>query len=198
MRSIVLALALVAPPAAAQTLSGAEAERLLFPARGIAVAISSAVGEAERRVLEVMPAEAQKAGQGFRYYGSIAFSPSDGLQSDSIRGAFNFHDIATADAAALAACESAKSNGAEDCIVGARILPTGWERRPLQLSQEATDALRRVYLRARGPKAFAVSRSNGAWALARGDEAASDAMAACNENAAASGRAQDCSLAVVD
>ena len=89
MRAAILALVLAAAagPAAAQAISGDAAERQLFPTRGVQIAVSRSLSEQERAIVRELVKEADRTGQSFRYYGSIAYSPSDGMTGQSIRGA---------------------------------------------------------------------------------------------------------------
>ncbi len=184
--------------AAAQAVGGREAARQLFPVRGIGVAVSSELDPSQQAVVRAMAAAAEQQGQSFRYYGAIAFSPGAGLQSSSLQGAFNFHGIDAAEGAALAACEAEKEPGAGPCLVAGRILPRGWEARPLQLSFDATNAFRQVYGRGGGSRALAISDATGAWAIGRGGDAEDEALASCNRDALARGRLSDCRIAVAD
>jgi hypothetical protein len=111
------------------------------------------------------------------YYGAMAIAPDAGLEAATTSLAANYHDEANARAAALAACESSRTSGA-DCIVAMVIRPAGWQPgSALQLSTEAAAALRSDYRRlARRSRAMAISPGTGQWGVGAGREAA---IAAC-------------------
>lgn len=120
------------------------------------------------------------------YYGAMAIAPDEGLQAATTSLAANYHDEDNARAAALAACESQRSGGAE-CVVVLAIRPEGYEPgRALQLSSEATQALRRDYRQLpRSRRALATSAETGQWGVGEGRDAA---LAACG--------AEDCEVVV--
>lgn len=199
MRLMMLAALLAASGSAtAQTVDEDAAARQLFSPRGIQLAVSQSLSEFERAVVGEMVKEADRTGQTFRYYGSIAYSPSEGLQSESLQGAFNFHSTAAADHAAVDACDAARPSGSQACQVAAQILPRGFEPGRVQLSYDATNAFRSTYKRVRGEKAFAVSERTGAWRMAEGSSAAATAIALCNDDAAAMGGPADCTTPIAD
>jgi len=111
------------------------------------------------------------------YYAAMAIAPGEGIAAATTSLAANYHDVDNARAAALSACEAARSGGPR-CVVVMEIRPQGWqEGRPLQLSSEATAALRAEYRRlARRTRAMATSASTGQWGVGEGREAA---IAAC-------------------
>lgn len=175
------ALALLTLPATAQTVPDqAEAKRQIFDTRGATVAIVAHpfLSDADVATLRALPDVAQ-----LKYYGAMAANPADGLQSERTRGAFNFHSIETARAAAVAGCGAG-------CVVVAEIRPRGYQDgRALTLNQDASGAVDGRDFRRAGPDAaLAISRSTGAWGLGDGAQAA---IATC----AAAG-ARDCELAV--
>ena len=200
MRAAILAalLAAAAVPAAAQGIGGDAAEAQLFPTRGIQLAVSRSLTERERAIVSAMVKEADRTRQSFRYYGSIAYSPSEGLTSESLQGAFNFHSTAAADRAAVAACNTARSGGSAPCQVAAQILPRGYQPGRLQLSFDATNAFGSTFRRIRGERAFAVSEGTGAWQMAEGSGAAAAAVALCNRSATEMGGAADCAAVITD
>jgi hypothetical protein len=114
------------------------------------------------------------------YYAAMAIHPPSGLASERTSLAANYHDEDNARAAALAAC-------GEECVVVMVIRPAGWEPgRPLQLSAEATAALRGEYRALpRRARALAISPATGQWGVGDSREAA---IAACG--------APDCRAAV--
>ena len=182
MRRPTLALlaTLLAGPAAAQALPDRDAAvAQLFDARGVVVSIQrhAFLSDADVATLGALPKVAE-----LKYYGAMAAHPSEGLQAARTRGAFNFHSVETARAAALAGCGAG-------CVVVADILPRGHAPgRALTLNQDATAAVSGRAGRRAGPEAaLAASRSTGAWGLGKGGAAA---LAAC----AAEG-AGDCTLA---
>lgn len=180
--AVTLAAALVPAaiaPAAAQVVPDRDAARAqLFDARRTQVAIvrHPFLTEADVAALQALPQAAQ-----LNYYGALAVDPKLGLQSESARGAFNFHSPEAARAAALAGCGPA-------CVVVAEIRPRDFaEGRALTLNQDASRAVEGRSL-GRGGGTLAISPSTGAWGL--GDGAAA-AVASC---AAAGG--PDCRVAV--
>ena len=196
--AIAAVAALLAGQAQAQPVEGGTARAQLFSPEGVAVAVSGELTEMQRSIVQAMASEAGRAGRDFSYYGSIAFSPSDGLQSRTLQGAFNFHSPGAADRAALAACAAQRPDDSASCIVAGRILPQGWEARDLQMSQAATRDFEEVYLPAEPPKAFAISRETGSWAVARGASAAAEAERRCNDNAEAKGAPRDCATVIAE
>ena len=94
--------------------------------------------------------------------------------------------------AALAGCDAARKGNAP-CVIVALVRPKGWEARPIQMSADATEAFRKNY-GGRGA-ALAVSASTGTWGMAKGDNAAVAAIAAC---AAKLTDVKDCSVIVAD
>lgn len=200
MRQTLIAMALVTAgtAAAAQPVGQMQAERQLPPTRGLALALSNQLSEQERAVVRAMVREADRTQQSFRYHGSIAYSPSEGLTSESLQGAFNFHSVQAADRAALAACNAARKRGSARCQVAAQVLPQGYRPGGPQLSYDATAAFRSTYRSIPGEKALAVSERTGAWRIARGGNAAAAAVAACNQVARDRGGRADCVAVVAD
>lgn len=122
------------------------------------------------------------------YYGAIAISPGDGLMSEATVAAANYHDTTAAQSVALAECD-AKKTKPPPCVIAALIRPEGYEVRALQLSVDATAALRKDFPGNDG--ALAISAQTGAWGLGKGADAA---ITAC----AAKGGATDCAVVVQD
>jgi hypothetical protein len=149
----------------------------------------------DRTILRmVVDLSASQMRQPLYWYSSIAYSPSTGLTTEpGPVAAANHHGVAAADRAALAACNAAQARGAAPCVIGARVLPRGYEARPLELSFGATSAFRDTYRRARGEKAMAISPASGQFAIATGQGAAEEALARCN---ALSQGAGDCLVAI--
>lgn len=201
MRSAVLCvvIAAIASPGAAQSVNGDAARQQIYPTRGVQVAVSRSLSAEERAIVQELVKEADRTGQGFRYYGSIAYSPSEGMTGQSIRGAFNYHSTDAADSAAVASCNAAGGRGG--CQVAAHILPRGYEPGRMQLSYDATNAFRSTYRRVRGAKALAISPGTGAWKMAEGNDTAdatTTAVELCNQDAARMGGRTDCTAVVVD
>lgn len=190
MRPALLALALLVGGAAAAPAQGvpdqAAAKRLLFPARGAQIAVTrhAFLTEIDLAALRELPRVAQ-----LKYYGALAAAPDAGFQSETTRGAFNFHSTASARAAALAECDAARAGGAP-CVVVADILPRRYQAgRSLTLNQDATAAVAgRDFRRAGSDAVLAISPATGAWGLGDGPAAA---VASC-----AAGGARDCEPAV--
>ena len=195
MRLLSILAVLAAAPAAAEPVTGAEARDLLFGLRGQTVAVSAGLSELDKTILEmVIDLSAKQMRQPLYWYSSIAYSPSTGLTTEpGPVAAANHHGVAAADRAALAACNAAQARGAAPCVIGARVLPRGYQPRPLELSFGATTAFRDTYRRARGEKAMAISPVSGQFAIATGAGAAEAALAQCN---ALSQGAGDCVVAI--
>ncbi|MDF0600063.1 5-aminolevulic acid synthase [Psychromarinibacter sp. C21-152] len=185
-----LAAALVLPAlAAAQPIDGETAAPMLFgDAVSVAVNPGAGLNEKDAEIVDILVRS-----NDFSYYGAIAFSPEEGLMSESLQGAFNFHDVQTASRAALAACSQAKQPGTEACVVAAQLFPRGYQPRTFQLSQDATAAFA-DYAESDGPKAIALSASTGAYGIGTGGDAQAQAVAECNAQAGA----RDCRIAVAD
>lgn len=193
MRPVLLSLAaaLVVPGlAAAQAITGETAKPMLFSATGVNVAVNPGAGlnEKDAEVLDILVKT-----NDFKYYGAIAFSPDQGLMSESLQGAFNFHDIQAASRAALTACTRAKARGSAACVVAAQIFPRGYTSRSFQLSQDATAAFDN-YESVSEDKAIALSRATGAYGIGTGSDAEAEAVSKCNANA----NTRDCRIVVRD
>jgi hypothetical protein len=195
MRVIFVLAALAAAPAAAEPVSSAAAEDLLFGLRGQAIAVAPDLSETDQAILRmVIDLSAERMRQPLYWYSSIAYSPDNGLTQDpGPVAAANHHGVAAADRAALAACDAARPRGTRPCVIGARVLPRGYEPRPLELSFGATTAFRETYRRARGEKAMAISPGTGQFAIATGAGAADAALARCNGLSQGAG---DCLVAI--
>ncbi len=107
------------------------------------------------------------------YYAAMAIAPGEGLAAETTALAANYHDEDNAREAALAACNAARQGGAE-CVVVLVIRPRGWEpERSLQLSTDATAALRTDYRRLpRQSRAMAISPETGQWGIGESHDAA--------------------------
>ena len=184
--------ALAAAPAAAQIQNGSAAEGQLFPTRGYAVQLNGSLSKGDQATVKALiPLMAEQMGQGVKYYATIAYSPDDGLVSEALQGALNYHSTQAADAAAIGACNRARK-GNRSCQIAARVLPKGYQSRALTLSLDATAAFNRTYQRKRRSKSFAVSTLTGAWGMGDSDSAA---IASCARTAE---RASDCAVVIRD
>lgn len=190
MKTVLLAFLVLAAavPAAADPIDGKAAKAELYDGAKVEVVVPDLpfLSQKDASVLKM-------ALGGQQYYGAVAVPAGEGLTSQAGAAVMNFHDVETAKAKALAACE-AKRSGGKPCAIVAEIRPEGWQAGRFQLSAEATAAFESEYLKARKPKAFAVSAETGLWGFARGKDAAAAAIADC----AAKGPATDCSVAVED
>ncbi len=187
-----IGLCLLATAAAGQTFDERSARAEMFSTKGYGIQVSGGLSEKDRATVQALiPIMGKETGQGVRYYTSIAYAPDQGLVSEALQGAVNFHSPSAADAAALAACETNRRGG-RPCAIAARVVPKNYERRALTLSVDATEALQGDYRRSRSPKALAISPTSGAWGIGRGDQAA---IAACADNKE---RPRDCRVVVRD
>jgi hypothetical protein len=189
-----LAAILLCPLAvSAQTFTTDQAEDLIFGTRGSAIAVSGALSATDQEIVKkTLELLEQQINGPVKYYAAIAYSPDEGLLTEALQSAMNYHSIAAADAAAIAACNAARTAGTAPCQIAARVLPRGYEQRALSVSYDASAAFTKAYRRAKGPKAFAISDSTGAYAIGAGAEAA---VAACQAGPQAPG---DCRVVIVD
>lgn len=191
MRGIlVLSVALFATGAAwAEPLGGKEARKLMFSVKGAQVDVMDEdfLSDSDRDILT-------QVGAAQFYYGAIAMSPSEGLMSQSLVAAANFHDVENARTVALEGCNERRESGSKKCVVVAEIRPKGYESRDLELSVGATEALGKDYRKGRGSKALAVSASTGKYSVSKGEEASEEAILACE----ALSSAEDCTIVVQD
>ncbi|WP_224823489.1 5-aminolevulic acid synthase [Cognatishimia sp. MH4019] len=179
------ALALIAGAALAAPLTGKDARKALFkPGPVEIVVLDLPFLSAEDKAVLGQIAQQQK------YYGAIAFAPEDGLLSESLTGAFNFHDVTAARAAAIKGCKAQRTSD-NACEVVAELRPKGWEGgRALSLSGDATEAFGSEYRKAKSPKAMAVSPSTGLFAVATDPAAPGTATSQCEVLA----QAGDCTV----
>jgi hypothetical protein len=178
---------LAASGALAQPIGGAEARKAIWPAKaGLAI-----VERPHAKLPQDQARLLASVALGQPYYGAIAFSPDEGIMVEATVAAVNHHSVEAAEAAALRDC-NARKKGAAPCAVAVVLQPEGWQARPFQLSQSASEALRKDYGR-NGPRAMAVSASTGAYGLGAGEGAAEAAVAAC-----AGAGATDCAVVVQD
>ena len=165
----------IAAPALAQELPNLrEARRLVFAEDGAVegeVNPHDSLSETDVAILNQL-VETQA------YYAAIAIAPEMGLASEATIAAANYHDEANARTAALAACNEARTSGPA-CVVVLVIRPEGWEPdRPLQLSTDATAALRGDFRRLGRNRVMAISDTTGQWGI--GSDL-TEALAACGE-----------------
>lgn len=189
-RTIIAAvMGVVAQGASAQTaLTAAQARDQLFDGGGSVLVVQDAatfLSETDRATLRAMPRVAE-----LKYYGALAAAPASGLTSDATTGAFNFHSVAEARAAALRGCEARRAGGPA-CQIVADVVPRGYRPgRAASLNQDATGAVQGRSL-ARSGGHLAASASTGAWGLGADDRAA---VSACRQG----GGAADCTVVVRD
>mgnify|MGYP001793008208 FL=1 len=179
------AVVLIANAANGQTITAADAEQALFDPGPVEIAVLDLpfLSAEDKDVLGQIAMQQ-------KYYGAIAFAPDDGLLSESLMGAFNYHDMTEARAAALKGCEAQRA-GATPCAVVVELRPQGWEAgRALSLSGDATEAFNSQYSKAKGPKAMAISPSTGLFAVASDPAASGTATSACE----ALSQAGDCTV----
>jgi len=183
-------------PAVAEPIDGKAARKMLFSPNGAEVTLrdESGLSETNRALLKsVLEAEAASKG----YYGVAVISPDeDLLKSEATVALANYHSVEEAAEAALSICNEKRSGEAE-CVVAAEIRPKKWEAREISLSREATEAFRSDYRKGQGPKALAISRATGQWAIFKGENAVFAAKIQCNEKAGAQGKA-DCETVIAD
>lgn len=177
-------------PASAAPLKGTDAQAMLFSGEGVKVAINQGAGlsETDAKTLRILVES-----NGFNYYGAIAFSPDDGIMSESLQGAFNYHDVNNASRVAIAACNAAKKPASRPCIVGAQVFPSGYKPGRFQISQAATAEFGR-YLQTEGARALAISASTGGFGFGAGASAEAAALQACRKEA----KRNDCRVVVKD
>lgn len=185
-----LATALVALPALADPVAGAEARAQLFHPEHVEVVRYDAEGLSDQEV-QILASVAQ----GQKYYAAVAFAPADGLMSEATVMAANHHTVAAARTAALAECEERRS-AADRCVIVLEVRPAGWQARDLQLSADATAAFDNEYPMRGGESALAVSPESGLWGIGSGTNAAADALATCAQ--AGDAPAGDCVVVIAN
>ncbi len=192
MKRLVLMLALVvAGPLSAQTTNTAGANSQLFDPDRETVQLSSSLSKKDQAALKkLLPLLEQQMQRPVDYYSTIAYAPDQGLVSEALQGAFNYHSPAAADRAALRACSQAKPAGAGECRIAARVLPRGFKERAITLSADATRVFQRRFSRLTAPKVFAISPTSGAWGIGSSD---SEAISGCGK-----GGASDCRAVIRD
>ncbi|MGI9391802.1 MAG: hypothetical protein ACR2O1_17245 [Boseongicola sp.] len=190
--SLILVLAL-AVPAWSEVIDTKSARKLVFSTKGQNTQMADTLSDEDRAlIVALIPLMEQQMRTPVKYYSSIAYSPDEGLVSDALQGAFNFHTTEAADAAAIAACNKARKRGAKRCQLAARIVPKKYKPRELTLSYDATDAFSRRFRREKAPKSFAISLATGAWGMGKSDAMA---IAACEKEASSKA---DCQIVIRD
>ncbi len=205
---VLVAAAMLAGAAGAEPVNGKSARRALFSHKTFIFQLAPDSGLTPLQVkLVKLLARDPALQRAASYYGAMAISPSvfevapsEGA-SERAKGLVKFtgnhHSPAAADRAALVGCERTRRRSDAACVVAARFLPKRWKTgRVLTLSQSATAALA-GYRKAKPPKAFAISLASPAYGVARGENAAETALAACNADATRRG-APDCQVVIAD
>ena len=187
VQGLAVGLVMIAAGAMAEPIGSAEARKAVYPAR-TALAI---VMRNHPKLPADQAALLSQVASGQPYYGAIAFSPDEGIMVEATVAAVNHHSVEAAEAAALRDCD-ARRKADEPCAVAVVLRPDGWEARRFQVSQAATEALRKEYGRS-GPRAMAVSSATGAFGIGAGAGAAETAIIAC-----AKAGATDCAVVVAD
>ncbi|WP_116130846.1 hypothetical protein [Tropicimonas sp. IMCC34043] len=186
---LALALACLAPHAIAQPLDSKAARKMLFGTRGVDVQISD-VGFIDAGMVKALE---QAAGQ-IPYYGAIAVSPGEPTSSNLMSVIGNLHSPESAAKAVLDNCNARRTTGGP-CVVIAVVTPRKYSPQPLTLSVGATGAFEKEYRKMKAPKAMAISRSTGGYAMDRGD--GGRAVSQCEAAAAAMG-GKDCEVVIAD
>jgi hypothetical protein len=201
---------LVSAPAEAQPFTEADARQMLF-GDGYEVRFVTNSGLRDQQLAlfkELVSGRNSRSqfGQVAAYYGVIAISPSvfeggaEAILLDPKSVPFRYesglHSLEDARRVAMAGCNALVREGAKPCVMAAQIVPSGFTPRALSMSVFATEDFPK-YRRSSSPKAFAVSASTRAYALAQGNNASTQALDACNKAASAQG-ARDCKLVLAD
>jgi hypothetical protein len=191
--SLVVLILVLAAPTRAEAIDTKSARKQLYPTKGLSTRLADALTDSERAtIVALIPLMEQQLRSPVKYYSSIAYSPDQGLVSDALQGAFNFHTTEAADAASIAACNKVRAKGTKPCQLAARILPKKYKPRDLTLSYDATEAFNRSFRREKAPKSFAISATSGAWGVGKTD---ATAIASCEKDAAGAG---DCRVVIHD
>jgi hypothetical protein len=177
----------LAQAVSADVLTGKAAKKALYSGDEVAVQVMKQAFFVDNQAEILATAAAQQP-----YYGAIAVSPKEGLMSEATIAAVNYHSVEAASVVALTGCDAARK-GEVPCVIVALIRPEGWEARPVQMSSEATAAFRKDY----GGKgaALAVSMTTGSWSMAKGTNAADEALSACASKLTG---ANDCKVIIAD
>ncbi len=164
-----------------QLFNGTRAELIVHPHAGMTPQAEGAFKAVADQLVSSVP-----------YYGAIAISPDEGINSRATTARGNYHSFASASAAVLADCNAARRGGSAPCVVVAEVRPRNWRQRAFQLSASATQLFRADYRRGSGEKSFAISPTSGGFGIGKGPGSASSAIAACNQ----AGGVQDCQVVV--
>lgn len=205
--AMIMALAMLPIAAMAQPVDGKTARKMLFSPRGADLILleDSGLDPAQAAVLQAI-LDGLKGSDFENYYGAVAVSPTFFSQLSTqgeaavLSGLFQlataFHTPQAAATAAMVACEAARGEADAQCVVAAGIAPRKWSQQPVSLSVLATESFK-SYRKGSGPKAVAVSAGTTAYAIAKGDGAATQALARCNAEAAKTG-SPDCEIVIAD
>ncbi len=173
--------------AMAEPISGKDAKKMVFSAKGAEVEMLPVDGlsaENAALLLQVI--------QDYAYYAAVAIAPDEELlKSEATILVANHHSAEAAAAAALEGCNKARL-GEKDCVLVGLVRPKKWEQRALQLSVEGTVALKNDYGK-KGERAMAISAKTGFFGLGNGENAQALATKACTDKGA-----DDCEVAVAD
>ncbi|MDD9920719.1 MAG: hypothetical protein OXQ92_00315, partial [Boseongicola sp.] len=94
-------LMLLGSAASAEVLTSKEARSVLFSTKNEAIQLSPALSKADQALIKnLVPLMEKQMRTPVWYYSSIAYSPDEGLVSEALQGAFNFHNVDAADRAA--------------------------------------------------------------------------------------------------
>jgi len=182
-------IAILSPAAAlADPVDTPSAREMLFRSDRVEVVRYQTPGLSDQEI-EVLTTVAQTQ----KFYAAVAFAPDLGIMAEPTVMSANYHTIEAAREAALSGCNERRDGGTA-CVIALEVRPQGWEARDLQLSADATDGFNDDYRRARGTRAFAISASSGLWGIGRGDNAADEAMTACQGESEVS----DCAVVIAD
>lgn len=212
LRLLILALSLtLGGGALAQPFTGNEARKMLMPVKKYDFVINenSGLTELQLKYFNVLFKAREYRGdldRLARYYGAIAISPSlfarlergelDLSEGAPFQFAEGYHTPEAAAQVAIDDCTAVLKPGEAPCVIAAQLLPKRWKRQPLSLSVLATEAFAQ-YRKARGPRAFAISRATRAFAVQGGPNAVAEALASCNGIADDVGP-PDCYIAIQD
>lgn len=190
--AVIIASGVTAAFGAADVLDGKSAKKMLFSHKGSEFVIIPQEFMMDTDVAMLNTMAGMKEFKSVLYYGAIAASPDGGLAHKATVATSNHHTIDAAELAALSECDTLCS-GTEKCVVVAHITPKKFTAQSFQLSASATAAFKKTYMRGRGPKALAISPSQGGYAVSKGEGAVEAAIDTC----AADG-ATDCQIVVQD
>lgn len=176
----------------ADVLDGKAAKKMLFSPSGSEFVIQTQDFMVEADVAMLNAMSGMDAFKSVLYYGAVAVSPDDGIVHKATVATADYHSLGAAQNAAISECNGLRE-GAAVCVVAAHITPKKYAERNLQLSATATVAFKKTYLRGKGPKAFAISPSQGRFGISKTDDAAEAAIAIC-----ATDGAKDCLVVIQD